>query len=394
MIGSIVFHTPVGAIGGAERALLDLAGSFRELPPPRPRVEVLVGRDGPIVGALAAIDVPVEVLALPPALASAGEASGVVGLVRAGVGVAAYGRRLAAAVRARRAEVVHSNGMKSHVLAALAVGGRFPVVWHVRDFPGLRRWAPRLLRMLARRTRGAVAISNAVARDLLDAGLDRVQVVHDGVDVERFSPRDGDGAALDRIAGAEPAPPGTVRVGLVATYAPWKGHRAFVDAAARIDRRLPLRFYVVGGPIYETPGSQVQEADLRAWIAGAGLGGRVLLVPFQPDAAPVYAALDVVVHASTAPEPFGLTVAEAMASGRAVIASSNAGVTELLAPGDDVVVVPPASPPALAAAIEALARDPARRATLAARARTTAVARLDRRRLASEMLGAYRALGL
>src|SRR5205085_8086358 len=134
------------------------------------------------------------------------------------------------------------------------------------------------------------------------------------------------------------AVPGTLRVGLVATYARWKGQEVFLDAAGRLAAgrpELPVRFYVVGGPVYQTRGSQFSEGELRRLAAQRGLADRVGFVGFREDTAPVYRALDVVVHASTRPEPFGLTVVEAMACGRPVIVSRAGGAAELFTPGYD-----------------------------------------------------------
>src|SRR5262249_13053440 len=80
-----------------------------------------------------------------------------------------------------------------------------------------------------------------------------------GVDGAGCSRGRGDGAALDRLAGLEVAPPGTARVGLVATYARWKGQEVFLQAASQVD----ARFYVVGGPVYRTRGSQFSLEELR-----------------------------------------------------------------------------------------------------------------------------------
>jgi len=56
---------------------------------------------------------------------------------------------------------------------------------------------------------------------------------------------------------------------------------------------------------------------------------RVGFVPFQDNPADVYRALDIVVHASTKPEPFGRTIVEAMACGKPVIAAQTGGAAEL-----------------------------------------------------------------
>src|SRR5439155_868330 len=129
-----------------------------------------------------------------------------------------------------------------------------------------------------------------------------VAVVPNAVDTDHFAPGPADGRLLDELAGLPAAGAGTVRVGLVATYARWKGHDVFLDAAARLaaERLGPaMRFYVIGGPIYQTHGSQWSEDELRRRAGGLADAGRVGYIGFQQDPAAVYRALDVVVHAST-----------------------------------------------------------------------------------------------
>jgi glycosyltransferase involved in cell wall biosynthesis len=97
------------------------------------------------------------------------------------------------------------------------------------------------------------------------------------------------------------------------------------------------------------------------------------------------------VHASTAPEPFGLVIAEAMACGRAVIVSHAGGAAEIVDPGVDALVHTPGDAGDLAAQIGALAGDPALRARLGRAARATAERSFDRARLAAELVPIYRA---
>jgi len=101
------------------------------------------------------------------------------------------------------------------------------------------------------------------------------------------------------------------------------------------------------------------------------LTGRVGLTGFV-DAAPAMRALDVVVHASTEPEPFGLVIAEAMACGRALITTGYGGAAELISDGSDALVAETGDARALADAIETLAGDAELRGALGARARETA----------------------
>jgi glycosyltransferase involved in cell wall biosynthesis len=100
-------------------------------------------------------------------------------------------------------------------------------------------------------------------------------------------------------------------------------------------------------------------------------------------------ALDVVVHASTRPEPFGLVVAEAMGCGRAVIASRRSGVAEFVRDGEDAVLCE-ANVEDLTRALRAVVADRGLRARLGAHARVTALKYFDRERMGGDALAVYR----
>jgi glycosyltransferase involved in cell wall biosynthesis len=400
----ILFLNPVGAVGGAERVLLDLAASLRAADP-SVEVHVAAAADGPLIDAARALGAAAMVLPLPVAAGELGD-SGLSGaraalslLLRApAAGWVAwrYARRLRRLVEALRPDVVHSNGIKFHLLARLARLNT-TVVWHLHDFISRRRLMARGLRWASRAAAGAFAISQAVERDARGVlGSLPITIVPNAVDTERFAPGPGDGAWLDRLANLAPAGPGAVRVGLVATYARWKGQDLFLRAARRVAAELPgreLRFYIVGGPIYQTRGSQWSEDELRALGAELSAAGRLGFIGFRRDTPEVYRALDVVVHASTQPEPFGLTIAEAMACGRAVVVARDGGAAELFQDGRDALGVPPGDAGALARAVTDLVLDPATRRRLGEQARATAVERFPRERLGPQVLAAYRRFG-
>ncbi len=179
---------------------------------------------------------------------------------------------------------------------------------------------------------------------------------------------------------------------MVATYAHWKGHRLFLEAARRVRDAEPtfdFRFLVVGGPIYQTPGSQLTEAELRSWIRELGLERDAGLVPFQRDIWAIYRALDVAVHASTRPEPFGRTIVEAMACERCVVVARAGGAAELFDEGRSALGFTPGSAADLARAILELVRNPELRRRLSSNARADAVNRFDRARLGPELLDVY-----
>src|SRR5262249_31069956 len=203
------------------------------------------------------------------------------------------------------------------------------LIWHIHDFPGQRPLMRRLLRRAGRRAKLAIANSDAVATDARAVfPHPPVTMLHNMVDTEAFTPQ-GEAADLDRLAGVTAAEPGTVRIGLVATYAHWKGHDVLVRAVAQLNTTWEDRLYPLGGPNYATAGSQFSREELTTLVHSLDLQDRVGFVPFQAATPPVYRALDVVVHASTRPEPFGLSIVEAMACGRAVIVAAGGGAAEL-----------------------------------------------------------------
>ena len=232
----------------------------------------------------------------------------------------------------------------------------------------------------------AIANSASVAADFTAACGDRVPVttVLNGVDVDSLLPS-GPALDLDALCGLPPAAPGTVRVGLMATFARWKGHLTFLEALGRLPRELPVRGYVIGGPVYQTPGSQVSLEELRGACLRLGLDGRVGFVGFQSDRGAALRALDVAVHASTSPEPFGLVIAEAMSTGRAIVTSATGGASELVRPGIDALTAAPGDAGTLARGLEQLVRDQHLRDTLGQSARQAAVARFSLARFAGEI---------
>jgi glycosyltransferase involved in cell wall biosynthesis len=399
----IVFLNPSGQLGGAERGLLDFMASLRAAHPDW-ELELVATADGAFVSRATALGVDATVLPFPRGLAELGDG----GVATRGGGLGArlrlagtlarglsptlgYVRRLRRHLRAAAPDVIHSNGFKMHVLGLWARPPRVPVVWHVHDFVARRPVMSALLRRHAPGCAAVIANSRSVAEDVRAVCGERLPVhpVYNAVDLESFSPT-GPILDLDAAAGLSPAPSGTVRVGLVATLAWWKGHEVFLRALSLLPPELPLRAYVVGGALYETGLSQHSVDDLRRLARELGLAERVGFTGFQEDSAAAMRALDVVVHASIEPEPFGLVIVEAMACGRALVASQAGGAAELFSVGENALGHPPGDAATLARCIESLVRDPALRARLGSAGRATVEHSFDRARLAAELAPIYR----
>jgi glycosyltransferase involved in cell wall biosynthesis len=194
------------------------------------------------------------------------------------------------------------------------------------------------------------------------------------------------------MSGLPQAPANTIRVGLVATLARWKGHATFLEAIARLPAHLPVRAYIVGDAVYQTEGSQYSLDELRQLARRLGVAGRVGFTGFVQTPEATFRALHVVVHASTEPEPFGLVIAEAMACGRPVVVSNAGGAAEIVTAGVDALVHAPGDAGDLAAQISALAGNPELRARIGGAARLTAERSFDRARLAAELIPIYRSI--
>jgi glycosyltransferase involved in cell wall biosynthesis len=311
---------------------------------------------------------------------------------------AGYARQLRQLLRSLGTDVIHSNGLKHHVLAAWARAQQTPLVWHIHEYVTPRPLTRTLLRRSARRVAVAVANSHSVARDLaVAAGPElRIETIYNGIDLHEFAPSRGpaDRADLDALAGWPAAAPGTVRIGLVATFGRWKGHDVFLRALASLDPALPIRAYIVGGAVYDTAGSQYSLDELRGMTTAAGLEGRVAFTGFVPRTAPVLRALDVVVHASTQPEPFGLAIAEAMACGRAVVVSDAGGASEIVDAGTTALTHPPGDAAALSHTLATLVNDEGQRARLGAAARIAAMERFDAETFAAGFADVYESVAL
>jgi glycosyltransferase involved in cell wall biosynthesis len=406
----ILYLNPKAQLGGAERSILDVMTEMRALRPDW-QLSLIAGEDGPLLKAAREIGVAASAIGYPAAFAEFGDSaiantpastSGgamrtarfVAGLGRAGIAALAHVPAMRSAISAERPDLVHSNGFKTHILAAWAAPESVPIIWHVRDYVARRPAMSRLLAMHSRRCAIAVTNSRSVADDLRAACPQILKTVpiHNGIDLDTFNP-EGASADLDALAALTRPAGAVVRVGLLATMAQWKGHEIFLRALAMLPRELPVRGYVIGGSLYSTRGSQADIAQLRRVADGLSLNGNVGFTGFVDDPAAAIRALDIVVHASTSPEPFGRVIAESMACGKAVIMTATGGALEIVTPGQDAIAIAPGDAAALADSIRQLACAAPLRAQLGAAARKTAENRFARARMARELIPIYEQLG-
>ena len=397
----IVFLNPSGALGGAETALLELLEAVREARPGW-TLHLIASAAGPLVDRATRLGIPSNALPFPDSLARLGEwgrrgssAARVqlgAALCAAAIPAMRYASRLRHQLDAFQPDIVHTNGLKMHLLGARCRPRGARLVWHLHDYPDARPLTARLLRAQAHRCNEVLANSHSVAahaRELFGSTVP-VRTVYNAVDLDRFQPA-GPALDLDALSGLAPLAEGGLRVGLVGTFARWKGHAVFLEALSRLRAAVPVRGYVIGAPIYETDASQFSLDELRALAGRFGLAGPAVGFTGRIDDVPAaLRALDIVVHASVEPEPFGLAIAEAMACGRPVVVSRAGGAEEIAEAG--ALFHQPGDAGGLAQCLSQLVADSALRTSLGAAGRAAAVRLFGRGRLADTLVPIYESL--
>jgi glycosyltransferase involved in cell wall biosynthesis len=175
---------------------------------------------------------------------------------------------------------------------------------------------------------------------------------------------------------------------MVGRIVPWKGQHVFLRAFAQAFAQSKETAVIVGDAMFgET--EVAYGAELREMTRALGIGDRVEFRGFREDVWSELDRMDIFVHASIAPEPFGQVIVEAMLCGLPVIASAGGGPSEIVTDGVDGLLYPPGNVDALVSALRRLRSDDRFRAQLGENARSRA-ARFSPRAAASSVMSLYR----
>ena len=209
----------------------------------------------------------------------------------------------------------------------------------VEDRASLRALTPSIDRL--------IAVSRAIVDKISEerGGLAPVSLVYNGVDLDRYDTQEPC-CTLREDFGMEP---GAHIVGVVARLEPEKGHPTLLEAWPLVLRECPDAYLLIVGEGSRWDALEAQVRELR-------IAHRVVFTGRRDDIPAVTAALDVAVLPSYR-EAQGLTILEAMALSRPVIASAVGGIPEMIEDGVTGLLVPPHDAPALAAAIVRVLRD-------------------------------------
>lgn len=340
-------------IGGAERVLVNLFAASEELR--RRSLVVSLGfGNGDLPERLRATGV--EVIGLPPAR------------LRQPARLAGTVARLVGVVRAHGSRVVIGNGTHPQILAGWAarlarVRAVF-VVHAIYSVPARANGSRERLALLAPCDL-MLAVSAAARGPLarLRPGA-ASRVVYNGTPTDVEIPQEMIRSARRELGAAD----GEILLGAFGRFQRSKGQDVFVKAASEVARLRPAaRFALVGGSFVGL--ETAYPSEIAREIAAQGLSGRIVSTGFRSDVDRLMAACDVVCNPARGTESFGMTIVEAMALARPVVATAVGGPSEIIVSEEHGILIPPDDVGAMARAMLALIDDPELRIRMGAAAR-------------------------
>lgn len=356
----ILFLDQSGKPGGAELCLVDIAKPYRD--------SCLVGlfADGPFKHLLEQQHIPVQVLGTQP-IQVRKESSLAQGLGSLGSLVPL----IAQVVRkASEYDLIYANTQKALVVGALAsFFSRRPLVYHLHDILSKDHFSSTNRRLAVTLANGfaslTIANSKASLAAFVEAGgrPDITEVVYNGFEPELYRSNESNVSQLRQQLGLK----GGFIVGHFSRLSPWKGQHVLLEALAQCPPDVAA--ILVGDALF---GEQDYVQHLHSLVAALKLEERVRFLGFRSDIVQLMSACDLVAHTSTAPEPFGRVIIEAMLCGRPVVAARAGGVVELVEHGVTGWLVPPGEPQQLAEVITTCRNQPEHTATIAHQAQSQA----------------------
>ncbi|PMB44321.1 glycosyl transferase family 1 [Fischerella thermalis CCMEE 5205] len=360
----ILFLDQSGKPGGAELCLIDIAKPYRD--------NCLVGlfADGDFRTLLEKNHIPVQVFS-NRTIQVRKESSFVQGLASLGQLIPLLAKVVQTA---REYDLIYANTQKALVVGAIAsfLSGR-PLVYHLHDILSPEHFSQtnrRIAVTAANRASLVIANSQASKTAFIEAGgcADITAVVYNGFAPKNYQIDESIIHQTRQELGLE----GKFVVGHFSRLAPWKGQHILIEALMQCPPEVTA--VLVGDALF---GEQEYIQKLHQQVVTLGLENRVKFLGFRSDVPQLMSACDLVAHTSTAAEPFGRVIVEAMLCGKPVIAAKAGGAVELVEDGVNGFLVTPGESQELAQVITTCLQESSKTATIANHARTTASQRFD-----------------
>jgi glycosyltransferase involved in cell wall biosynthesis len=258
-----------------------------------------------------------------------------------------------------RVDLVHTHSNlylgKPEVMAASILG--IPCVSHNHGYFNLTHFD----KLFAHLVNKFIYISKDVAQFYISMRKPQFErngiIIHNGIDMRKFALSYNADSIRDEF-GIKPDQP---LAGIIGRMDSWKGHDYFLEAISKANKQISdLKGLIIGD--FETDVAinynRQYMHKLKKLIRRLGLKEKIIFAGYRNDVPRIISALDVVVHASSTPEPFGIVIIEGMAAGKPVIATASGGVLDIIEDGVNGILVPCQDSDAMAKAIVQIISNP------------------------------------
>lgn len=366
----ILFLDQSGKLGGAELCLADIAQHFGS----NSRVGIFAA--GTFPDYLRQLNIPVDVLTQ-----KAIDVQKASGLLK---GLTSLRQLLPlinqVSALSKQYDLIYANTQKALVVGALASFlSQRPLVYHLHDIVSPDHFSTtnrRIIITLANQAALVIANSQASRNAFIDAGgrPDHVHVAYNGFNPKTYThcftnTAEKTNFRKSLVSNHNQSP---FLVGHFSRLSPWKGQHVLIEALKYCPKNVIA--LLVGDALF---GEDDYGQQLKQQVKDLALEDRVKFLGFRHDIPQLMTACDLMAHTSTAPEPFGRVIVEAMLCGTPTVAAAAGGAMELVTHGQTGWLTPPGDAKKLADIINTCHNNPMAASTIAQQGRTQAADRFD-----------------
>ena len=299
--------------------------------------------------------------------------------------------KLANLIRRERVDILHAHFDLANftTLWSIFISPRPLYFWHQRNFTGKRLPLIRRLifKILSLKAKKVIAISSAIKGDLIDSGVreDKIKMIHNGIDIEKFNILSkSDPGVIKRLKKEFKIPDASFVIGAISQARSEKGLNYLIESFSEINKRYPqTKLLLVGA------GEGYAYQDLKGLSERLGITDKVIFTEKRSDVSKILKIIDLVVIPSLL-EGLSNSALEAMASGKAIVASRIGGLPEIIEDGKNGLLVPAKDINKLRDAIITLISSENLRKKFSEQARKTVVERFNIDKTVKEIFDLYR----
>ncbi|MGY6767633.1 glycosyltransferase family 4 protein [Ligilactobacillus salivarius] len=254
------------------------------------------------------------------------------GIINYGLSYFGKSNEIVKLLKNKKIDIIHAN--TTAVLEGIYLKKKLKckLIWHVHEIilkPAIINKT--ISYLIGRYADKCVAVSKAVKKHLIDSKFvdeDKVEVIYNGVDTERFNPN----VENKYLYKEWNIPDEAIKVGMIGRVNAWKGQNDFLDAGEGLLKKYSnLYIFIVGSAF---AGEEWRVDELKKKIADSQNKDRIIFSEFRTDTPEIHSFFDVLVLPSTNPDPLPTVVLEAMGCGTPIVGYNHGGVTEMVINGE------------------------------------------------------------